>query len=67
MSMTPGTRTATQTVKLLAPGGTLQMALTALTEGADAVYVGAAGGVGGHPRWTLRTRRSRNSANAPAP
>lgn len=41
--MTLGTRTATPTVKLLAPGGTLQMALAALTEGADAVYVGARG------------------------
>ena len=42
-SMTTGARTSTQTVKLLAPGGTLRMALNALAEGADAVYVGARG------------------------
>lgn len=36
-------RTSTQTVKLLAPGGTQRMAFTALAEGADGVYVGARG------------------------
>ncbi len=38
-----GLHTSTQTVKLLAPGGTQRMAFMALSEGADAVYVGARG------------------------
>ena len=33
-SMTTGVRTSIQTVKLLAPGGTLRMAFNALAEGA---------------------------------
>jgi putative protease len=43
MTSASGVHTSTQTVKLLAPGGTLRMAFNALAEGADAVYVGARG------------------------
>lgn len=49
-SMGTGAHISTQTVKLLAPGGTLRMALTALAEGADGVYVGARG-------WSRRSSR----------
>lgn len=41
--MAEGAGAYPRTVKLLAPGGTRQMAFTALTEGADGVYVGASG------------------------